>query len=382
MTPVRVALIDGVVPSYRVPFLELLARRPELDVTCFHGPGRPGHSVDSVGDDLPVRSVPIRNHYWPVPGGRVALQTGLWRVLRGGYDAVVCAENVHNLSTWLLLFLRPFFGYGVVLSGHGPYRKPDGGPAESFRLWLRKRLAALADAMLVYTDRGADRLRGIGVPAERIFVSGNTLDTSRLIGIAESIRACGRKPATPETGNRFTLISVGRLYPEKRVDLVLETARELARRRHGADFIVVGDGRQRDELEALARDLPNVRFTGAEYDLHRLGRLFESADVLFVPTYVGLVVVHAFCHSLPILTSGQGHTDTPEFDYIENGKNGVLAESLSAQAFADEIERLMADPKLVHRLGQAALATARSLGMDRMVTQFVAAARYARRTPS
>lgn len=376
VTPIRVALIEGVVPSYRLPFLELLKEEPDVEITCFHGPGKAGHSVDSVGMSLPVKSIAIRNFFWPIPGERIALQSGLWCFIRGHYDVVVCAEHVHNLSTWAILFLSKISRYGVVLTGHGPYRKPNTGWTETLRLRLRRVLAHLADNVLVYTEVGANRLRKIGMPEERIFVSGNTLDTRRLIRIAESVRS-ETKTAIAASSRPFTLIYVGRLYPEKRIDLLIETARVLVRRGVEADFLIVGDGRQRNELEALAHDLPNVRFLGAEYDLYRLAELFESADILFVPTYVGLIVVHGFCHSLPILTSAEGLTDTPEFDYIEHDGNGVLVSSLSAEAFADEIERLKNNPDLRRRLAEGALATARRLDMQSMVEQFVAAVRHA-----
>ncbi|NQV61921.1 MAG: glycosyltransferase family 4 protein [Alphaproteobacteria bacterium] len=382
--PIRVASIETVVPSYRYQFLEKLASRKEVDTTCFHGTGRQGYSVAPDERTLPVASRHIVNFYWPRGGARVAWQTGLWEILKGRFDVVIVAEATHNLTTWAIMLLRPIGGYAVILSGHGLRPLHRTSWREPMRLWLRKLLAQMADAMLVYSDRSAAVTAATGIAPEKIFVAPNTLDTQRLILIASETLADAKKcrnssyaaDTRPEP-KPFNLLYVGRLYPAKRVDLLLQAARILQDRGRDAHVLIIGDGEQRAELVQLAKDLTNVRFEAAEYDDKRLAHYFAEADLLVLPDAVGLGVIHGFCNSVPILTTQNGRGHGPEVDYVIEGHNGVFAEDLDPTAFVKQIERLMDDPALVRKLKAGALSTAHALSIDLMVDSYVEAARYA-----
>lgn len=388
MSPISVAIIEGVVPSYRLPFLKKLSGCHSLRVVCFHGDGKPGHSVESVGRALPVGSAFIRNLHWPGFGARIAWQTGLWPVFRGDFDVVVCAESVHNLSTWLLLFCSALCNFGIVLSGHGLGTVPRRGLLNKFRMQLRRFLARRAHALLVYTTAGAADCVDHGIDPDKVFISGNTLDTEHLIAIADAVKSDAPKKNEIDSINRnrlnrpgLNLLYVGRLYSAKRVDILIEAAKILRERGSPCRTVIVGEGHQKDELQDLA-DSVDIEFAGACYDDHALAKYFNDADILVIPDSVGLVVVHAFCNATPILTTVAGTGHGPEFAYIDDNRNGILLQTPTAIDFANKIEALIGQEALLQRLGAGARKTAQSLSMSEMIKQFACAMEFSVRRPS
>ena len=375
--PIRFATVEAVVPEYRMAFFDRLQDRTDIRASCFHGKGREGISVVAAGRPLPVENRPIVNRHWPGGGARVAWQSGLGPVFAGRFDVVMCFETAHNLSVWAVLLFKYVRGYSVVLRGHGLRRLSTSGWREPVRLALRGLMSRMADALVVYSPRCASDTIEAGIAPEKIFVGANTLDTERLIAIADDIRR--QRPDGAEDQRPFTLLFLGRLYSRKRVDVLIQAAGLVQRQGHAVRTIIVGDGPERNTLERNSTDIPNVEFHGPEYDLTALARLMGEADLLVMPDAVGLGAVHAFCNSLPILATKEGQSHGPEFDYIDHGRNGILAQNMTPECFAAAIRDLIDRPEYRRSLGDGALATARSLSTDRMVQGAVDAIRYADR---
>jgi glycosyltransferase involved in cell wall biosynthesis len=93
----------------------------------------------------------------------------------------------------------------------------------------------------------------------------------------------------------------GRLAPEKNVDLVIEAARDLP----AVEFVIGGEGPLRQELEAQARGLANVRFTGW-LDRSALIDLIDSSSLLLLPSRFetfGSIALEAMARGRPALVS-------------------------------------------------------------------------------
>src|SRR5262249_34584579 len=137
-----------------------------------------------------------------------------------------------------------------------------GRDARSGRLEAAKRgLLGSVDAFLVPGTASAAYLRGLGVDAARIAVAPNAVDP-----------AIFRRASPREAGRRPVILAVGRLAPEKGLDVLLRAVRGL-----DADVVLAGTGPQEAELRALAG--PNVRFLG-HVDRDDLPAVYASADVL------------------------------------------------------------------------------------------------------
>ncbi|MFJ6195455.1 glycosyltransferase family 4 protein [Micromonospora sp. NPDC092111] len=169
---------------------------------------------------------------------------------------------------------------------------------------------------------------------------------------------------------------VGRLAPEKRVDLLSATSRL-----PGVRVVVAGDGPVRRQLE---RALPRVRFLGVQHG-EALARLYASLDV-FVHTgpheTFGQTVQEAAASGLPVVAPAAGGP----VDLVEPGVTGLLVPPGDADAIADAVAALAADPDRRAGYGVAArLAVGRrswSAVGDELVGHYEAVRLAARSAPS
>jgi glycosyltransferase involved in cell wall biosynthesis len=364
---------------YRFGLLRRLADREDVEHTMYAGVVAAGSGVGVPASlpDVPVAVRPVRNWFWFRQPLKVWWQSGALSVLRSDAEVIVCQEVVSNLTVWVIRLLHRWFGKSLVLIGF--FYRPGGRSALApLRDWLRRRLRASAGAFIAYTERGAAELVAEGVPEEMVFVNGNTLDTHRLIeladGISEADRTAVRRELQLDDSTRV-LAFLGRLRPVKRLEVAIETLRLLG---DGYVLLVIGDGEEGERWQAASVGLP-VHFVGQVYEDEKLARLLSVASVMYLPGSVGLTCVHGFANSLPCLTtSEEATTQTPEYDYVVDGYNGVIFAEADAGLHALSIRRLLADDERLKRLAEGARVTAERLDMDHMADAFVRAVRHAR----
>jgi len=111
-----------------------------------------------------------------------------------------------------------------------------------------------------------------------------------------------------------TVLVAQRLEPEKDTATAIRAWAAASARTGGWRMVVAGDGSQRHELEALAREYgieDTVDFVGHRDDVHEL---MAVASVLFAPTPregLGLSVLEAMARATPVVASASGgHLET------------------------------------------------------------------------
>jgi glycosyltransferase involved in cell wall biosynthesis len=157
------------------------------------------------------------------------------------------------------------------------------------------------------------------------------------------------------------LMYVGRIAPEKRIDLLLEAfplIRSRASRRIA--LVLVGGG---PALDALRRRAPEgVHFTGYRQG-EELAHHFASADVFLFPSDTetfGQVVTEAMASGLPVVAAGRGGV----LDTVIPGETGLLFEPGDLRGLADAALSLVDDPDLRSRLATGARAAAEARSWD------------------
>lgn len=137
---------------------------------------------------------------------------------------------------------------------------------------------------------------------------------------------------------------VGRIAPEKRVDLLAETAAL-----PGVRLVVVGSG---PAEPAVRKALPGAIFLGPRYGLD-LAEIYASLD-LFVhcgphETF-GQTLQEASASGLPVIAPAAGGP----IDLVDDGATGFLVAPDDGGALARAVARLAADPGLRAAQGRAA----------------------------
>jgi len=193
--------------------------------------------------------------------------------------------------------------------------------------------------------------------------------------LARTIRQVRRKPIVtipcvvvppavvspaPHDSAVLKIIGIGGIIERKGAICALETVAELRRRGVTAHLTWVGDGPQREELVARARDLnldAQLTLTGALTEAE-VGAQLDGSDLFLLPTLGDnfcIVVAEALSHGRPVVSGA----DTGAVDYsaptvsrfVEDAKNPVAyadaimdvraaTESVSAAEIADTVKDL------------------------------------------
>jgi glycosyltransferase involved in cell wall biosynthesis len=117
-------------------------------------------------------------------------------------------------------------------------------------------------------------------------------------------------------------------------------------------LLVVGDGSQREELEAFCLEhhlSDRVRWVG-RVDYDRIGHYFEQADVFVFPTLEdtwGVVTLEAMLLGKPVLCSKGAGTS----ELVVHGENGYVFTPDRPEELADLMQKFLDDPDSIPVMG-------------------------------
>jgi glycosyltransferase involved in cell wall biosynthesis len=158
------------------------------------------------------------------------------------------------------------------------------------------------------------------------------------------------------------VLSVAMFRPGVKADglsVVIRALGGLRRRGRRFRLVIVGDGKEREALSRLARrELPERCLLTGQVPRQELYRYYSAADVFAFPGIresLGMVYLEAQACRLPVVAFD--NAGTPEA--MQDGRTGFLAPLNDEAAFAEAIDRLLADEALRRSMGAAAEAYVR-----------------------
>jgi glycosyltransferase involved in cell wall biosynthesis len=355
---VKLGIQQRVLPEYRAPFFDALAAACAKGLCVYAGHGR---SVEAIArtTELKVARYSQANNLHILHGSFYTyVQTNLMQWIEEWQPEVLIVEaNPRNLSTpqairWMHAHKRPVIGWGL------------GAPnARGLHEALRYRFLQSLDAVIAYSQTGAEQYRGLGCRVAKVFVAPNAVTP---------------KPVNPalERPNKFkegraTVIFVGRLQKRKKVDLLLQACALLPEALRPR-LLIVGDGPEREELQTLAsRVYPQAEFTGAKYG-EELQACYAMADLFVLPGTGGLAIQQAMAHSLPVLV---GEADGTQSELVR-AENGWLISDMSVERLRDALDSALQDVKRLRRMGlESYRIVSEEVNLERMVEAFTEAIR-------
>lgn len=230
-------------------------------------------------------------------------------------------------------------------------------------LWLRKLIMKTslshADRVIAISKSVKKSLIDcLGTPESKIAVIHNGADISRF-----------SLPTKPSLNGTLRLIYVGRLIPEKGVQVILEALTRL-NSQNKVHLNIVGDGSYRSTLETFVQDhnlADRVNFLGSRRDVP--GLLSESDVFLHMPLWeegFGITIVEAMAAGKICICAKSGAI--PEI--ITDGEDGFLVEKSNAQQLADTLEMVLALPQQKkHQIRAKARNRATDFSVQRFVYQ-------------
>ena len=210
---------------------------------------------------------------------------------------------------------------------------------------------AAATSLLAVSEGVADYLTDFPVAEHRIQVIPNGVDPRRF--------PPNLTPAQLNTPGEFTIGFVGTLKPWHGLETLIQAFSVVYRHNSGIRLLIVGDGPQRDALQAdLARHglADAVHFTGAVAPTD-VPAWLAAMDAAVAPYpnlpkfyFSPLKVYEYMAAGLSVVASRIGQIGA----VIENGVTGLLCPPGNAEALTAALSHLSTEPDLRRRLGQAA----------------------------
>ena len=322
----NILLFQRLIPHYRVPLFKKL--NEELGIVVCHSKAKRGTSLQEQQElGFPNEVLP-RMYFGKSP---TAMLQRICPALRKYKPEVVITEfSLSYVTFWCLLFFRLFFKYKLVIWTHGvkskEMLKPFNSRQSKIQLWVYNK----ADAVILYSQKRMDLLAQHVNNPEKLFLANNTLDTDKLNEIYKQLQAKGKDTIKEELAfqQKQNLVFIGRLEPAKRLDLLLNAFTSLDNKFDVA-LHIIGSGPEEEMVNAFSKEHKHIFYHGPIHDLNLSSSYLFASDLMVMPGYVGLSVVHAMSMGCPILTCEQGLEGpfhSPEVEYINNGVNGLFCD--------------------------------------------------------
>ena len=358
--PSRVAILQRVLPSYRVPLFDALADDLDGNVSVFAGDARREEMI--TGNIRPQQAQFRKGKNLHIFRGRfyICWQYGLLKWLRDwDPQALIMEANpryLHSLAAirWMHRHGRPVIGWGLG-------SPPAEGIFSALRTRLRRNFIRKFDAMITYSSQGAEEYKALGVSMDRIFVAPN---------------AARPKPrhSIPERQEQFragqpAVVFVGRLQARKRIDVLIRACARLEGNLRPLLWII-GDGPQCSQLKTLAEAVyPLTEFHGAQHgqDLEKWLRL---ADLFVLPGTGGLAVQEAMAFGLPVIV---GESDGTQSDLVCEDNGWLLADD-RVETLSEAIQTALSDVRTLRKKGRTSFRiVSEEINLENMVSVFIKA---------
>jgi glycosyltransferase involved in cell wall biosynthesis len=163
------------------------------------------------------------------------------------------------------------------------------------------------------------------------------------------------------------LLMVGRVAPEKNVELGLRAFEQARQARPGLRMVVVGEG---PALGRLRTAYPDVHFAGVQRGA-ALAAAYASADVFLFPSLTdtfGNVVLEALASGLPVVS----FATAAAVEHVDDGVSGRLVAAGDEAAFIAAAASLTAAGGSLEPMRAAALAAARRASWPEVLMRFEA----------
>lgn len=364
----RVVIFQHRLLHYRLEFFEALRNKlhsfgVELDLV--HGQASATELKRKDTGTLPWATV-VANRFMNVKGRDLLFQSIPQSVM--GADLYVVMQENRILSNYRFLLARPK-GCKVAFWGHGKnYQSTTpNGLREKWKRFLIHRV----DWWFAYTESTVEHLIEQGYSPDSVTNLDNAIDTKAFKADLASVSIDEISKMRAELGisERAAVgLFCGSLYPEKKLDLLMQSADLIRAQCPDFHMIVIGDGPSANEVREFAQTRPWVHCTGVKKG-HDKSILFRMSKVLLNPGAVGLHVLDSFTAGLPMVTT-RNSLHGPEIAYLKSDINGVIVSTDDLGEYAAAILKLLTDPHYFDRLSTQCLLDADRYTVENMASNF------------
>jgi len=165
---------------------------------------------------------------------------------------------------------------------------------------------------------------------------------------------------------------------DKRLDMLLSAFTKLDDVLD-AGLHIIGSGPEEEMVSAYVKKYNNIFYHGPIHDLRLSSKYLFASNLMVMPGYVGLPVVHAMAMGCPVITCKQGPDGpfhSPEVEYMKDGVNSSFCD-YSAKGLQKGLTNLLSDRQALQEISVKARQTIlEEASLDKFVSGFGQAVNY------
>jgi glycosyltransferase involved in cell wall biosynthesis len=379
----RLAVVASHVIQYQDPFYRRLAAHPEIDLTVLFCSAEGAKTYHDVGMGTTLRwdlemlqgyeHRFLHNAGWGQGFFRLINPGLVPALVRGNFDAVLFMTGWAWLSAWIGFAACRIAGIPIFLYGDSSYIPEEKSLRAKLRAGVMRALFGMTRAFLISGKLNADYYKHYRADPHRFFPLPWAIDNERFV--EGSAFAPGEREAMRErygiAREELAVIYSGKLIERKDPMTLL---RALARMKHPAIAVFLGDGALRADLERFASHSlpaseppslpggqearrpggsakPRAAFIGFVNQTD-LPKHYAMGDVFVLPSHFdprATVVNEAMACGLPIVITDRCG---PSADIVRHGENGYVFAPGDDASLATHLDALARDTDMRARMAQ------------------------------
>ncbi len=365
----KVVIIQRVLSHYRRPFHELLRERlagAGIELVLIYG--SPSKSKTRKKDGAEITWA----HHIKNRSIKVGLHKLYWQPclkhIRGA-DLVIVEQASKLILNYLLVVCQMIGLKKVCFWGHGRNFQEHNASVvgEGIKYFMSRHV----HWWFAYNDLSAGIVRSLGYPESRIASVQNAIDTRRLVTAQQKVSQAQLQHIKAKSGikGENVCIYTGGMYPEKRLDFLLEACVQIKKDVSDFEMIFIGAGPDDSKVKEAAEKYEWVHYVGPKFDEDKVP-YFMLSKLFLMPGLVGLAILDAFALETPLITTNISY-HSPEIDYLIDGVNGVIVrESNDPSVYAAQVSNLLKDDKAREKLIAGCRTAAGKYTIKEMVESF------------
>lgn len=361
----KVLIIQQIIPEYRIAFFSQLRTelaKEDIELNVIYSNKSNSYKSGSRFYELDWGRLIVNK---TIKIGRIELcWQPLTKYLKGN-DLVIVEKSNKLLLNYYLIAGRKFLKIKLGFWGHGRNIQADPDSIANKFAYVTLRMC---DWWWAYTNSVRDFLVSKKFPLNKITVVQNAIDTVNLnnqIAEVTDRELLEVKNALGIKGQKITIFCGG-MYPDKRIDFILEACSGIKKSIPDFEIIFIGAGVDAHKVADAAEKHSWIHYVGTQNGKDRI-KYFKIASVQLMPGLVGLGILDSFALQTPIITTNFAY-HSPEVEYLENGKNGIITEN-NLDAYTKGVVNILKSDKYLDLL-PGCIQSAQEYTIEKMVDNF------------
>ncbi len=261
----------------------------------------------------------------------------------------VAVVHSHGYKADFYAFFSTLFSKAKTISTCHPWLECETSHKAKLYTSFDKYLLKRFSKIVAISPEINEELTLSGISQNKIRIIENGIDCSRFgdFEYGEIRRSLGISDGATIIG------TIGRLSPEKGHLILLKAAKSLVKAGANINFIIVGDGESREQLENFCLDnelQQHIHFTGVRNDIPELLAVFDIFVLPSLTEGLPMALLEAMAAGKPVIASATGSIPT----VIEDGKSGILVPAGNVSALENGLIKLLFDLPSAQQMGQHA----------------------------